>query len=158
MDIIYPEFLSSPKALFNLLYSNRGLRGLSGVTALFYTFVLTFAGLGDTQGFIYLVPSGYTGFFWFTGYRVSAGLEGKLAMIFKIDGETVMVDPSFLRPQIDYDFTHFQRIDHEASATWVAGVAGQLQCHIYGMLMRDDFYAKTIEPLFAQVAKDMGVL
>ena len=157
MEQLYPAFLDSPKSLFNLLFSSKHLRALSGVEPVYLTFVLTFAGLGDTQGFSYPIPSGLTGFLWFLGYRVSAGLEGNLAGQVTSDGKTIFADPAHLRPEFGADFTHFEQFNREMVGAWVAGVAGRIQVHSFGMLVRSGFFERYIEPLFDKAGEGMGL-
>lgn len=155
LPIIYPEFLSSPKALFNLLSSSRSLKGLSGVTPIYQTFVLTFPG---TVSFSYQIPGGgYTGFIWYFSYRVSAGLEGNIAGSVTIDGKPFFADPVHLKPEFGSEFTHFEGAHSEIAGTWVSAVAGVLQLHGFGMILRGNFYEQYIEPLFDAVGKNMGM-
>ncbi len=157
IEAIHPAFLDSPKSLFNLLFSSRRLRALSGVEPVYLTFVLNFAGLGDTQAFSYSIPSSLTGFLWYMGYRVTAGLEGNLAGQVAVDGQVLFLDPAHLRPEFGADFTHFQPANGTIVGAWVAGAAGRIQYHFLGMLVRADFFQRWIEPVFDKAGLDMGM-
>lgn len=153
---IYPEFLKSPKSLFNLLQSSSKLRSLSRVQPIYVTFVLTFAP-GDIGGYVYKIPDNMKAFLWQMGYYCEEALRGKLAGEVRIDEKIIFADPAHLRPSLDSEFTQFEPIEGTIKGRWIAGAAGSLQVHTFGMLLRQRFYDDFIEPLFDKAGEEMGI-
>jgi len=155
----FTRFLESPKSLFNLLSSAPVLKGDSGVTPVYLSFTLSFAGIGDTEAFSYAIPQGYQGFLWQLGYFATQDLRGNLAGQVSIDGKLIFGDSSHLRPQVEQVFVNFEPVEGSITGSWIttANVTGGLHILASGMLLRSEFYQKQIQPTFEALADDLLV-